>query len=70
MILWRKNPTLPRPKPCLLHIVYIAENPLNGPQCVDSCPLTKFEGSLAILLEADVDAVKLPNSVATAALAK
>jgi len=37
---------------------------------VDTCPLTKFEGGLDLLHEADVDAVVWLESAATAALAK
>jgi len=37
---------------------------------VNSCPLTKFEGGLTILHEAEDDAVNWMESVATAALAR
>jgi len=37
---------------------------------VDMCPLTKFEGVLNPLHEADDDAVIWPESTATAALVK
>jgi len=37
---------------------------------VNSCPLTKFEGGLTILHEAEDNAVNGLNSVVTAALAK
>ena len=37
---------------------------------VDTCPLTKFEGGLNLLHEADDDAVIWLESTATAALAK
>jgi len=37
---------------------------------VNSCPLTKSEGGLAILHKAEDDAVNWLNSVATTALAK
>ena len=37
---------------------------------VDTCPLTKFEGGLNLLQEADDDAVIWLESTATAALAK
>jgi len=37
---------------------------------VDTCPLTKFEGGLNLLHEADDDAVMWLESTATAALAK
>jgi len=37
---------------------------------VDTCPLTKFEGGLNLLHEADDDAVIWSESTATAALAK
>ena len=37
---------------------------------VNSCPFTKFEGSLMILHEAEDDAVNWLNSVSTTALAK
>jgi len=37
---------------------------------VNSCPLTKFEGGLTILHEAEDDAVNWLNSVETKALAK
>ena len=37
---------------------------------VDKRPLTKFEGGLNLLHEADDDAVIWPESTATAALAK
>jgi len=37
---------------------------------VNSCPLTKFEGGLTILHEAEDDAVNWMESVATAVLAR
>jgi len=37
---------------------------------VDTCPLTKFEGPLNLLHEADDDAVMRLESTVTAALAK
>ena len=37
---------------------------------VDTCPLTKSEGGLNLLQEADVNAVIWPESTVTAALAK
>jgi len=37
---------------------------------VDTCPLTKFEGGLNLLHEADDDAVTWLESTAMAALAK
>jgi len=37
---------------------------------VDTCPLTKFEGGLNLLREADDDAVIWLESTATAALEK
>jgi len=37
---------------------------------VDACPLTKFDGGLNLLHEADDDAFIWPESAATAALAK
>jgi len=37
---------------------------------VDTCPLTKFEGGLNLLQEADYDVVIWLESTATAALAK
>jgi len=37
---------------------------------VDTCPLTKFEGGLNLLHEADDEAVTGPESTATAAHAK
>jgi len=37
---------------------------------VDSCPLTNFEGRLQLLHEAEEDAVKRLESIATAAFAK
>ena len=37
---------------------------------VNSCPLTKFEGGLTILHEAEDDAVNWMESVATASLAR
>jgi len=48
--------------------VIVVSNHIN--HIVDMCPLTKFEGGLSLLHEADDDAVIWLESTATAALAK
>jgi len=46
----------------------VSPSPVN--HIVEKCPLTKFEGGLNLLHEADNDAVIWLESTATAALAK
>ena len=53
---WRRRTVLVSPGQTMNHIV-------------DMCPLTKFEGGLNLLHEADDDADIWPESTATAAVA-
>ena len=50
--------------------VCLCGDPQTMDHIVNSCPLTKFEGGLTILHEAEDDAVNWMESVATAALAR
>ena len=52
------------------HLLVIVASDRFMNHIVDTCPLTKFEGGLNLLHEADDDAVIWSESTATAALAK